>query len=71
MRLFRRHKHTWEVKAVQRYTRMEKYMWESEWTEHGEETIVRYVCSTCQDDKKRTVLGSFTVAQAKELFPKP
>jgi hypothetical protein len=71
MSLFRRCKHEWEAKAVQHYTVKEKYIWEDTWSEMGDETIIRYVCSKCKDDTKRTVMGDFSLTQAKEVFPKP
>lgn len=71
MSIFRRCKHTWEIKAVQNYDRMERFAWEKTWDNLGSETIIRYVCSKCHDDRKRTVIGTFSVALAKEVFPKP
>lgn len=72
MSLFRRRcPHIWEVKAARTHTRNEKYVWEMDWHEVGDETVIYYVCSTCHDDTTRTVEGSFTVASTKELFPKP
>lgn len=53
------------------YTVREKWAWEQDWVETGEETIIHYVCSTCKDDTSRTVEGRYTVEQAKMVFPKP
>ncbi len=71
MSLFRRHKHTWQVKAVQNFNIKEKYIWEQDFRKTGEETIIRYVCSECHDDTHRTVTGAFSLREAKEVFPKP
>lgn len=71
MSLFRRHKHTWEVKMVQHFTEMSKFAWQSEWDEIGDKTIIRYVCSECKKDAGRTVCGDVSLPVAKEVFPKP
>lgn len=71
MRRFRRCKHTWVAKAVQPYINKAWGIYAGEWYQSGDETTVYYVCSTCHIDKQRTVPGRFTLAQAKELFPKP
>lgn len=71
MSLFRRHKHTWVLKAVQTNTIMRRYIWESEFHEAGEQSTLRYVCSDCLDDTSRVVQGDFTFEEAEELFPKP
>lgn len=71
MSLFHRHKHVWEVKACQVYKNMEKMIWDADMCEIGRETRIYYVCNICQNDKTRTVNGSFTLDQVLELFPKP
>lgn len=53
------------------YTVREKWAWEQDWVETGEETIIHYVCSTCEDDTSRTVEGRYTVEEAKMVYPKP
>lgn len=71
MNLFRRHKHTWEVKAVQHFEVSIRGFFDIAWTRCADETRIRYLCSTCQKDAYRDVTGTFSLNQAKELFPKP
>lgn len=71
MGLFNRCKHEWVLKARQSYTISERFAWESSWTETGDQTVLRYVCSKCKKDRSRTVMGEITLAEAKEVFPRP
>lgn len=71
MRLFHRCKHNWQIVAVQKHSLVEAWAWETKWNDLGPHTTIRYVCSNCQKDTSRTVMGSFTIAQAKVVFPKP
>lgn len=69
MSIFRRHKHTWEVKATQTFPMQ---IWaKGAWHDVAPDTIIRYVCGACQADKSRRVKGEITVAQAKVVFPRP
>lgn len=71
MSLFNRHKHTWELKAVQEFSTRRRFIWEDEWRDGPDVSILRYVCSTCQADRSRQVTGTFTFEQAEEVFPRP
>ena len=63
MSLFRRCRHTWEVRMRRTYVQPI--------TGADPFTVIYYVCTTCQKDRTRTEDGEFTLETSKKVFPRP